>query len=188
MCGCTKELQQPVLTVQAAPVSNSLRAPAPADPKAKQGRVALPEKNWGTRRGENGVERPLTTANKAVLAAQAKSLNDHPEGLQRKDLQAALDGQMANLAGCFDNAEVTSVGVYFEADPSGQARGVQVRGAPEGAEACVRTIITSLRFPPFKGNSVPVDFPLAVRQRMQNIARPAETTAQGEAPTPFVNP
>lgn len=182
LAGCTKERQQPVLTIQAPAVSNSLRAPVPRDPKLKQGRVELPEKSWGARRREDGVGQPLTSADKNVLAAQARSLNDHPEGLQRKDLQAALDAQMGNLARCFDNVDVTNVGVFFEADPTGEARGIRVRGAPPAAETCVSGLIGALKFPPFKGNPVPVDFPLSVRQRVVTANKNEAPQPDGERP------
>ena len=176
--GCTRERQQPVLPSQSAPVSNSLRAPAAVGPKAKQGRVAMPERRWGVSDGK----RPLTTISQ-VSAAQARSLNDHPEGLQRSQLQSALDAKMGELARCFDNAEVTSVGVYFEADPSGEARGIQVRGAPPDAQACVSSLISALKIPAFKGNPVPVDFPLSIRQRVETITRTGVPTA-GDVPPP----
>ncbi len=182
--GCTKELAQPVLQTETAPVGNSLRAPAPIDPKAKQGRVGMPERRWGTR--EDGSKYALNTT-KAVLEAQAKSLNNHPEGLQRAQLQGALDAQMGNLARCFDNVSVTQVGVYFEADPSGEARGIQVRGAPPAAQDCVTNLIRGLKIPQFEGHSVPVDFPLSISQRVETVTTTAQPSNEAR-PKTFVNP
>lgn len=181
---CTKELAQPVLQTETAPVSNSLRAPAPVDPKAKQGRVGMPERRWGTR--EDGSKYALNST-KAVLAAQAKSLNDHPEGLQRAQLQGALDAQMGNLARCFDNVSVTQVGVYFEADPSGEARGIQVRGAPPAAQDCVTNLIRGLKIPKFEGHAIPVDFPLSISQRVETVTTRPQPGSEGP-PKAFVNP
>lgn len=176
-----------MLPTAAAPVSNSLKAPVYAAP-GKNEKVALTERKWGTR-GMGTASSPLATANKAAAAAQAKSLNDHPEGLRREELQKVLDEQMGNLAKCFDNVEVTSVGIYFEADPSGTARGVRVSGAPGGSEGCAKAIITALKFPEFRGSPVPIDLPIRISRTVKTVQGGAGD--QGTAPSnanAFVNP
>lgn len=185
--GCNKELKQPVLTAAATPVSNSLKAPVYEAP-GKNDKVALTERKWGTR-SMGTTSSPLTTANKAVAAAQAKSLNDHPQGLRREELQKVLDEQMGNLAKCFDNAEVTSVGIYFEADPSGTARGVRVNGAPGDSEACAKNIISALKFPEFQGSAVPIDFPIRISRTVKPVAGGAGDQAKPPSnANAFVNP
>lgn len=152
-------------------VSNSLRAPTPVEPGSPPQKVGLRERQWGTKKPDLDPT-VLTTVRKDVLAAAAKSLNEDPEGLKRSDLQAALDAQMGALAKCFDHSDVTSVGIYFEADPSGQARGVRVRGAPAETETCATSVIENLRFPAFKGNPVPIDFPISIRRRVEAVTAP----------------
>jgi hypothetical protein len=174
---CTKTREQPQLAQTAAPVSNSLRAPT-YDPSAKQGKVKLPSRQWGSKTNVPGsMGRPLTNANKEILEAQGKSLNEDANGLKRGELQKALDEKMGGLSKCFDNTDVTSVGIYFEADPSGEARGIRVRGAPAEAESCARGVIGSLHFPEFQGNPVPIDFPVSISRRTQTI----KTTVPGAA-------
>ena len=175
--GCTKTREQPDLATNAAPVSNSLRAPV-YDPAAKQEKVRLSSRQWGTKpNGPGSMARPLTNANKGILEAQGMSLNEDANGLKRGELQKALDEKMGGLSKCFDNSDVTSVGIYFEADPSGEARGIHVRGAPSDAESCARGVIGSLRFPEFQGNPVPIDFPISISRRTETI----KTTVPGAA-------
>jgi len=177
LSACTKTREQPELAHNAAPVSNSLRAPT-YDPAAKQGKVRLPSRQWGSKsNGPGSMGKPLTNANKAILEAQGKSLNEDANGLKRPELQKALDEKMGGLSKCFDNSDVTSVGIYFEADPSGEARGIRVRGAPADAESCARGVIGSLRFPEFQGNPVPIDFPVSISRRTEII----HTTVPGAA-------
>ena len=186
--GCNKELEQPVLPTNGGPVSNSLKAPVYQAP-GKNDKVTLSERKWGTRRGSGTPSSPLTTANKAMAAAQAKSLNDHPDGLRREELQKVLDEQMGDLAKCFDNVEVTSVGIYFEADPSGTARGVRVSGAPGASEACAKNIVTALKFPEFQGNPVPIDFPIRISRTVKTVQGGAPgDQAQAPPANAFVNP
>lgn len=162
---CSKTREQPELSVKPAPVSNSLRAPT-FDPKAKKGKVNLPSRQWGTQSANTG-------GSKIKLAEQTKSLNEDANGLKRDQLQKALDEKLGGLAKCFDNTDVTSAGIFFEADPSGEARAISVRGAPAEAEACAKGIIGSLRFPEFHGNPVPIDFPISISRRVETAPKPA---------------
>lgn len=187
MVACTKEREQPQLPTNTAAPSNSLRAPA-YDPSAKAGKVALKSRKWGVNTGPGTMGRPLTNGNKTIAEAQAKSLNEDVNGLKRAELQKALDEKMGGLAKCFDNTDVTSVGIYFEADPAGEARGIHVRGAPEGAENCAKSIIGSLRFPQFEGNPVPIDFPISISRRVQTIQKTGSDSPSGVPTSQFVNP
>ena len=184
---CTKEREQPQLPTNAAAPSNSLRAPA-YDPSAKPGKVALKSRKWGVNTGPGTMGRPLTNGNKTIAEAQAKTLNNDVNGLKRAELQKALDEKMGGLAKCFDNTDVTSVGIYFEADPAGEARGIHVRGAPEGAENCAKGIIGSLRFPQFEGNPVPIDFPISISRRVETVQKTGAENPGGLPPGQFVNP
>jgi hypothetical protein len=178
VAACTKTRSQPEPTYSAPPGVNSLRAPV-YDPAAKQGKVSLPSRRWGSNSMQPGsMKTPLTNGDNRIAAAQSKTLNDDVNGLKRSELQKALDEKMGGLAKCFDKTDVTSVGIYFEADPSGEARGIRVRGAPGESEGCARSIIGSLKFPEFQGNPVPIDFPVSISRRVEV----EHHTEPGEAP------
>jgi len=113
------------------------------------------------------------------------SLNGDPGGLNREQLQIALQAVMPQLTGCFANVTNGNVVVSFDADPGGTVRGVRVRGAAD-AETCVRDAVETIRFPRFSGNPVAIDYPISISRTTQVVTAPPAGTV--DKPPEAVNP
>jgi hypothetical protein len=173
---CTKVNEQPVARqqMQAAPVE----APAKAKP------VAPTTYTFST----SGETPPPPVARRALPpdAAPITSLNGDPKGLQREDLGRAMNGVLPSLVNCFQEPGApSSVGLSFEADPSGKARNIKVTGGSAAAQGCVSSTLGAASLPSFEGKSVPVDFPLSVQR---TGAAPAPSPAASPPPAPGGQP
>jgi hypothetical protein len=133
----------------------------------------------------------------AVTAAPGKpggsgTLNGHPGGITRENLNRSIQGSMGALAACFSNlTQNPMVAVSFEAEPSGRPSLVRVNGAPPDAEQCIRGVVQGIRFPGFEGKGVQVDLPLSfhrVGQPAQAAAPSGNQPAQNAPPPLFMQP
>jgi HAMP domain-containing protein len=163
---CTEVREQPTTERHRVRTRDPLRSASTHRTKPTIGKVPLGSP------AERAAAKKFERQREMRQLAAASRLNDDPDGLRREDLQKALDASMGTLAGCFDGSDANSAGVFFEADPSGIARGIQVRGVPPATAACIQKTVASLKFPEFHGNPVPIDFPLSVHRR--TVERPAE--------------
>ncbi len=162
---CTKTLEQPVAAPvpaapdpSLAPVAKKIVArkpstfggwPAPAEPRpaaaaATPSGPKAPDGGWGT-------------------------LNGNPRGLRREELTQAVDVMMAAASGCFPTGTNGSVGVHFDADPSGKARNLSITGADPVDTACLSALVLATKLPSFEGPAVPVDAPLNVQKTLTQI-------------------
>jgi hypothetical protein len=182
--GCTKVNEQPV--ARAAP-------PPPPEPEAK---VARPRATSGysfpTSAAPIPTRAPAAPAPRGSpdAAVAAGTLNGDPKGLRREELSRALDGALPNLATCFETqGGPASVGLSFDADPSGGARNVKVTGGGAGAERCVSSALAAARLPAFEGAAVPVNFPLTIQRSTRTVAAPTPAAPAAPAPPPtFIKP
>lgn len=193
---CTKVREQPTAPQPVASQSSAAEAQKPA-PRLDQRR---PPTSWGSNPS-------IASGSQADAANQVRveeTLNGNPAGLKQQDLNRSLEGTLPSLATCFENGSVAggSVGLSFEADPSGRARNVKVTGAPSAAEKCVNNKMQAVKLPEFEGNPVTVQFPLTVFRKQSpapgsgegaHAGAPAQTApAAAPAPqapaSPFVQP
>lgn len=174
---CTKTMEQPVAVPappppEAAPVAKKVVPPKPstfggwAAPSEPKPAVALaptaprpPDGGWGT-------------------------LNGNAKGLRREELTAAVDAMMAGAAGCFPDGTKGSVGVHFDADPSGKARNLSITGADPVDTACLTALVSAATLPSFEGPSVPVDAPLNIQKTLTKISGTPAAPAAAAAPIP----
>lgn len=120
--------------------------------------------------------------------AAPATLNGDPAGLTRDVLNRAIQSAMGSLAACFSSlTQDPMVAVSFEADPSGHPSLVRVNGAPADAERCIRNTVQDIRFPPFQGKGVQVDFPLSFH-RVTQPAQPQPTAEQPAGPPLYLEP
>jgi hypothetical protein len=178
---CTKVNEQPLARqeMQAAPVE----APAKAKP-------ATATAYTFSTSGESPA--PMVRRPPPPDTAPITSLNGDPKGLQREDLSRVMNGVLPSLADCFKApGEPSSVGLSFEADPSGKARNVKVTGGSPAAQGCVSSTLAAASLPAFEGKPVPVDFPLSVQRSPATAApppAPSPAPAAASAPGLFVKP
>jgi|GEM_PF-5871607 len=182
LMACTKVVE-PTQAVQApAHVGEAARIPQPVN---NQGKVNLPARSWGLNQGAEAAPRRVSLPSGGTYTGASASLNGDPGGLNREQLQIALQASLPRLSGCFSNASDTSMVISFDADPSGQVRGVRVRGAVD-AEPCVRETIESIRFPRFSGNPVAIDYPINISRTTQTVTNPPAQPV--DKPPESVNP
>jgi hypothetical protein len=182
LMACTKVVEPPQAVQAPAHVGEPARITRAAN---NQARVNLPERSWGLNQGSASAPSRVAIPTRPMPVGAAASLNGDPGGLNREQLQIALQGVMPRLSACFANATESSVVVSFDAVPSGTVRGVTVRGATD-AEPCVREVVEAIRFPRFSGNPVAIDYPISVSRSTQVV-----TTPQAQAvdkPPEAVNP
>jgi hypothetical protein len=82
---------------------------------------------------------------------------------------------MPMLSGCLQNASTGSVGITFDADPSGRAQNLKVSGGTPEVDRCVATALSTARIPPFEGRPIAVQLPLSVKRE---TLRPAAAAGQ----------
>lgn len=145
----------------------------------------MPARSWGLNQGAEAAPRRVALQTGATYPGATTSLNGDPGGLNREQLQVALQASLPRLSGCFSNGTDTSVVVSFDADPSGSVRGVRVRGAVD-AEPCVRQAIESIRFSRFSGNPVAIDYPINISRTTQIVTNPPAQPV--DKPPEAVNP
>ncbi len=177
--GCTKVIEQP----QAAPPPPPSALQEPTPPPANE--PAPARKSWGL----------IDRGGSAGPARLRESLNDDGQGLNRTQLNTAIQAVLPGLAPCFVGTPENNAMVTFEADPNGSPRAVTVTGVNAAAQTCIRDLISSVQFPRFKGNAVPISYPLSVH-RTENPAPPPQaappppppSSAAGPAPSPTPAP
>lgn len=184
---CTKVREQPVADPEpeTAAVAPAPRAVAKSRPTLSGGPVTFASDEPAP---SPSVGKLAPATSPAEAAAAPGTLNGDPKGLRRAELQRALDGALPGLASCFrGESPPGSVGLSFEADPSGKIRNVRVGGGGAEAERCVTSTLAGVRLPAFEGKPVPVDFPLAIQRGA--VETSSEAPAQPPAaPKLFVNP
>jgi len=108
--------------------------------------------------GEKKVEEPKKPA--------GGSEENLPEQLSSGQITSVMQKGRAGIASCLKNAGIqpgTSVTVKtkVEIEGSGRVVSVQVSGA-QGAEDCVKGVLSNLKFPRFKGANMVVPYPYTV--------------------------
>ncbi len=132
---------------------------------------------------------PALAPDAAPNPAVVDTLNGDPNGLRRADLDKALQATLASLGACLQQGATgpSSVGLTFDADPTGQPVNIKVTGAGPQAEPCLTGALGAMRVPPFQGKAVTVQFPLNVSRPVPAPAAPgsaAGQTAPGTPPAP----
>jgi hypothetical protein len=114
----------------------------------------------------------------------ADTLNGDPNGIRRDTLNRSVQAAMRSFSNCFTGAVYApSVGVSFQAEPTGKASQTLITGAPPEVEHCIRGVVDNMRFPSFEGRAVQVDLPLT----FQRTGAPAPPPS-GAAPSQAANP